>query len=100
MTEKELKAAHKHSFGNRKEIEASKLCGCFSCGRTFTPDKAEYYGDEEDGRQTAWCPYCSTDAVIGDVSGYELSLEFLNAMARRWFGYALKKDKEQISFLP
>lgn len=65
---------------------------CFSCGLTFTPDKAEYYGEEKDGRQTAWCPYCSTDAVIGDASGYHITKEFLEEMKKRWFNY----DSEEI----
>lgn len=35
--------------------------------------------------QTASCPYCGIDAVIGDASGYPLTPEFLDAMRGQWF---------------
>ncbi|MFL0243297.1 hypothetical protein [Mycobacterium sp. SMC-17] len=35
--------------------------------------------------QTALCPGCGIDSVIGDQSGYPITSEFLNAMRLRWF---------------
>nr|QGW61148.1 hypothetical protein ICEMyc226_00116 [Mycolicibacterium sp.] len=41
----------------------------------------------ESGRrgQTALCPYCGIDAVIGDAAGYPITREFLEAMRAQWF---------------
>lgn len=79
--------AHKHSFHNRSEILASKLCGCFYCGATFAPEEIQEWLDEDesDVGQTAVCPRCGIDSVLGDASGYELSEEFLDRMREHWF---------------
>jgi hypothetical protein len=34
---------------------------------------------------TALCPYCYTDSVLGDASGYPITEEFLKEMNKRWF---------------
>jgi hypothetical protein len=39
-----------------------------------------------DGGQTALCPSCGIDSVIGDASGFPITEEFLAAMESRWFG--------------
>ena len=38
-----------------------------------------------DKGQTALCPRCGMDFVIGSYSGYEMTDEFLGAMRVRWF---------------
>jgi hypothetical protein len=38
-----------------------------------------------DEGQTALCPRCGIDSVIGDRAGFELSPEFLSEMNRYWF---------------
>ena len=81
MDEVELKSAHSHSYHNRGEIEQSSLCGCFSCKRTFLSSEVEDFID--DG-ETALCPYCGVDAVIGDASGFQPSEDFLRKMQERW----------------
>ena len=82
MALEELKAAHKHSFKNRPEIEKSAVCGCFYCGKTFGP--AEIM-DWVDGGQTALCPCCGIDSVIGSQSGLVINKEFLDRMNQHWF---------------
>ena len=81
MNKKELENAHRHSFRNRVEIEQSLKCGCFSCSRMFLSSEVEDYTD--DG-ETALCPYCGVDSVIGDASGFRLSEGFLHSMHKRW----------------
>jgi hypothetical protein len=78
----ELEAAHKHSDRHRAEIEASELCGCFYCLTTFRPDEITEWVDEG---QTAICPNCPVDAVIGSASGVSLTQEFLRKMHAYWF---------------
>lgn len=85
--EQMLKLAHKKSIFHRTEIEASTICGCFFCLGIFSPSKIEDWIDEENGKEeTAICPYCGVDSVIGNSSGYPIDQEFLAAMERRWFG--------------
>jgi hypothetical protein len=78
-----LKTAHKHSSDHRSEIEASEVCGCFSCERTMPPSDVEEWEDDE---ETALCPHCSVEALIGSASGFPVTEpEFLGAMKRHWF---------------
>lgn len=76
-------AAHSHCSGHREELEASKLCGCFYCLRIFPPNKIVEWIDDPD--ETAMCPFCGIDSVIGDKSGYPLTEKFLSRMYRYWF---------------
>lgn len=79
-----LKQAHKACFCNKHAIRESQECGCFYCERVFDASELkEWVKDRAD--DTALCPYCGIDAVIGDASGYELSPDFLNAMYHYWF---------------
>jgi hypothetical protein len=78
----DLESLYKHSSHHREEIARSRQCGCFSCTRLFP---AEEITDYVDGGQTALCPYCGTDAVIGDACGTPLSEELMKAMKRKYF---------------
>jgi hypothetical protein len=82
------KNAHRHSIRNRTEIERSVVCGCFYCLRTFGPDaiRPEDWIDEGVGcDETARCPFCGIDSVIGSESGYPITPEFLATMHGHWF---------------
>ena len=87
----EIRAAHKHSFGNQEELKRSKACGCFYCQEIFPPDKIHYYTpDFPDGTLasrvlTAICPYCEIDSIIGDASGFPVEKNFLKAMGEYFF---------------
>ena len=35
--------------------------------------------------QTALCPYCGVDSVLGSASGYSITVEFLTRMREYWF---------------
>ncbi len=76
-------AAHRHRARHRKEIEASTQCACFYCLNHFAPAKIVKWID--DG-QTALCPFCPVDSVIGDASGYPVTdPAFLAAIHEHWF---------------
>lgn len=81
------KAAQDHSAGNRAEVEASARCGCFYCYAVFAPADVVDWADTQDPlpEQTAICPRCGVDSVIGDKSGYPIAAEFLKAMHKAWF---------------
>ncbi len=74
--------AHAYNIHNREHIEKSYYCGCFYCGRIFRPFQVNFWIDDND---TALCPYCCIDSVIGDYSGYPVTEEFLKDMKKRWF---------------
>lgn len=64
-----------YSYCNRKLIEQSKLCCCYDCKRIFAPqDINEWIGD------TAVCPYCGMDTVVGDAAGFKIDKEFLRKL--------------------
>ena len=75
--------AHKFSFRNREALSSDMECGCFYCMKIFPPDEI---GDWLDDDQTAVCPYCGIDSVIGESSGYPLTEEDLLKMHLEWFG--------------
>lgn len=79
-----LKAAHKASFKNKESILQSQQCGCFSCKRMMSPAEVVFRA-EMDGKETAWCPHCGIDAVLGDASGYPITEDFLKKMNKEWF---------------
>ena len=79
----QLEQAHKASFRNREQIERSKQCGCFFCCRIFPASEVTDYVSKE--KPTALCPYCYTDSVLGDASGYPITKEFMKEMNKRWF---------------
>lgn len=83
----DLDAAHRHSSRHRSQIEASRDCGCFYCLGVFPAAEVERWLDESRGGQTAFCPRCGIDSVLGDASGLTVTDPvFLTAMHGRWFG--------------
>jgi hypothetical protein len=81
-------AAHKCSSHHRKQVEESERCGCFHCLATFPPATIDEWVDKDDTGvgQTAMCPVCDIDSVIGSAAGFPLTREFLARMQRHWFG--------------
>jgi hypothetical protein len=84
MKLKELKKAHNHSDYHKKELKKSSICGCFYCCKTFKPETIKEWID---GKQTALCPICGIDSVLGDASGLKVTdKQFLSDMNDYWFG--------------
>lgn len=78
--------AHKHSIFHRDEITTSERCGCFYCLTIFVPKMIEEWTDTDDSRgDTALCPHCGIDSIIGSQSGYTITVEFLKRMHDHWF---------------
>ena len=70
-------AAHVHASQHRVEVEASDRCACFFCFRTFKPAAITAWTDKS---QTALCPSCGVDSVIGSASKHRLDDAFLRKM--------------------
>ena len=81
---KKLIEAHKYSASNREVQEKSVLCGCFYCLKRFPPTEIKDWIWDKGG-ETALCPFCGIDSVLGDSSGYPITEEFLSRMKEYWF---------------
>lgn len=84
--------AHKRSSQHRGEIEASTQCACFFCFKRFPPTAIKAWID---ANQTALCPGCGVDAVLGSASFGTDALNrlddtFLRKMHQTYFGYRSK----------
>jgi hypothetical protein len=99
FTRAELEDAHIHSSCNKNEIIASDFCACFYCKRVYEPSQIKEWLFESRGelatkedKYTAICPYCGIDSVIGSVSKYDLSKEFIEAMNNMWFSISANEN--------
>ncbi len=86
----ELQNAHDHAFRNRDEVEQSSTARCFFCLASFTPAEIKTWVPESGGGETAVCPQCSIDSVIGSASGVDMSDGFFEEMSRYWFESAAR----------
>jgi protein-arginine kinase activator protein McsA len=81
----DLKEAHKFCIRNFESIKNSHKTGCFYCCKIFDGAEIIDWITEDDGGKTCLCPECPIDSVIGDASGYPITIEFLNAMNEYYF---------------
>ena len=88
-TIEQLIDAHSHCALHRTEIEASAVCGCFYCMEIFQPEQINRWLSDKINcghDETAFCPNCDIDSVIGSASNYPVSdLNFLKQMNEYWF---------------
>lgn len=85
----DLEALHDKSLANKDSLAVSKLAGCFSCLRMFSPSIIHTWIRSGPRNKTgvmdcAICPFCSIDAVLAS-SDVELTTELLTTMRDRWF---------------
>lgn len=78
---------HNRSRHNRLCINKSEWCSCFSCCQKY---KANEVREWIDTGNTALCPKCGIDAVIGDYSGYD-DMEDMKMMYNYYFGVPNEK---------
>jgi hypothetical protein len=78
----EIVKAHKHCGKHRAEVLKSKICACFYCQGHFAPTEIVEWIDKD---QTAMCPKCGIDSVLGAKAGFPLTPEFLGEMNKYWF---------------
>lgn len=84
MSEQNLEQVYKHSKNNKQEIEKSDTCGCFYCREMFVPKEIKIWIKDEKC-DTALCPYCKIDAVIGNASGFEINKKLLEELYKKYF---------------
>ncbi len=79
--EREASLLHRHGKANRMELEESEVCGCIACERIYSPTNITTWIDE----QTAQCPHCGIDSVVGSASGIPITPSVLRRAHERWF---------------
>jgi len=84
FVEADLQKAHQYSSKNRRDLERDNVCGCFHCLKIFNPNEIDEWLDDGDD-DTAECPYCGIDSVIGSGSGFPITELFLKEMHKKWF---------------
>lgn len=92
MKKKDIIAAHAHCANHRDQVLASESCGCFYCLAIYPPSEIADWIDVKDDKvdltevgETALCPKCGIDSVIGSASGFPITEEFLKQMNEYWF---------------
>ncbi len=81
VSKAQVRAALKHAANNEDEVKASDQCGCFHCLEIFDASEIEDWVETEGAHsQSAVCPHCDVESVIGDAAGYPLTEEFLTAL--------------------
>lgn len=89
-----LLAAYHYLSNNWDQIGASEVCGCCNCVQVFPADEIVAWSGldmnnvddpQAVAKQTALCPRCGSEAVIGDKTGYPINAQFLSRMNEAWF---------------
>lgn len=82
ISKEQVQAAHEFSLHNKSALQNSETAGCYQCLAIFPPSEIEEFTD---GNDTALCPKCGTDSVLGDSSGYPIVKEVLSQLKKHWF---------------
>lgn len=70
-----------YAIKNRKDIEKSKLCGCYHCTEIFAVNEITQWTDQN---ETAICPKCAVDAVVPDAVFF-FDKDLLIKAQKYWF---------------
>lgn len=85
---------------NESLIDVSRKCGCFHCGSTFEKAEIKDWMHEEDGEDTALCPFCRTDSVIVGTEEFPLSTSLLSTLYTEWFPDEYKELRNNATEIP
>ena len=89
--ERYYKAAEKASIYNwGAVVERSVVCGCFCCCRIYDSLEVTDMFPAR-GENTAMCPYCGIDSVIGDYSGIPIRKDVLKELSQLGFGEGMEE---------
>ncbi len=83
MKNTQLIKAHEFCSNHKDALLKDEKCGCFYCLAIFNPNEIKEW--VEDKSETALCPYCGIDAVMGESSGFAITKDFLKEMKEYWF---------------
>jgi hypothetical protein len=79
----DFETVHAAAVNNRHTVEASRLCGCFSCETIFHAWEVADYTERD---FSAICPRCQIDSILPDaVPEVRLSQSLLRQMRVQYF---------------
>jgi len=78
----EIKEAHKYSISNISNLNKSKKAGCYYCKSIFNASEVK---ETTDNGETALCPKCGIDSVLGDSSPFKIEIKTLAKLNNYWF---------------
>jgi len=81
MNEILIKEAPIYSMKNKKLIDESESCGCYSCLSVFSKHDITEWTDSE---STALCPKCKVDSVLAQTYGVPLDEQNLKIVHNHW----------------
>ena len=76
-----IRAVPNFAIGNRHQLELSTEAGCFHCLAVFDSRQVTRYVEDD---ETAVCPRCGIEAVLGSASGYGLTRKELKRLRNWW----------------
>lgn len=76
-----IKELSKYSMRNKVYIGESDKCACYFCLSEFNPEEIVEWTDEG---ETALCPKCKIDSVVGN-SVVNWDTKFLEDASHYWF---------------
>ena len=82
MDDRTIKSIYSHTLRNRQEVLASVNCGCIACLCLFPASDVVAWADKG---ETAICPFCGIDAVLGDATGWGITPELLAELNEVYF---------------
>ena len=89
----ELVNAGRFSNNRRSDLIRCSLCGCYKCETLFMANDIQWK-KTYDMADKAVCPFCGSDAILGESSSYPLNKEFLKAMKKYYFPPLKQRDCE------
>lgn len=78
----------------------SRACGCFHCGSRFRADEVVEWLQEEEGEDSALCPYCGTDAVVYGNAKFPMSTALLSRLYMYWYSEEYRERKAKALLIP
>ena len=87
LSEKLLIELHQKSWRNSSELSGAEICACFYCFKEFGPTEIVKWTD--DG-ETALCPFCGIDSIIGFYA-QSIDRDLLSQMHDRWFSRIIRQ---------
>ena len=90
----DLLVAYRFLTSNWQQVQASTMCGCCNCMLTFAPAEIVAWtglsfedvdNEEAIKKQTALCPHCGSESVLGNGAGFSVDPDFLSQMNEAWF---------------
>ena len=82
-------AAHGRASKHRADLERAGSCACYFCFKKFPTTTIKAWID---ANQTALCPFCGIDAVLGSSGGdtFRIDDRFLRRMHQHYFATRAK----------